>query len=110
MAWRGPAHEGSRRMRHGLPWHIAQSGARVETIWAAIPPMNASEVAKSRDGALEALLHIYFLNRGILITPFHSMLLMCPATSARDVARYSEVFASFCRDLMGTESVPAEAS
>jgi glutamate-1-semialdehyde 2,1-aminomutase len=96
--------------RHGLPWHIAQSGARVETMWAAIPPMNASEVAKSRDGALEALLHIYFLNRGILITPFHSMLLMCPATSARDVARYSEVFASFCRDLMGTESVPAEAS
>src|SRR5208337_385030 len=91
--------------RHRLPWHIAQSGARVETMWMARPPVNASEVAKSRDGTLEALLHVYFLNRGILITPFHSMLLMCPATSAADIARYSAVFSSFCRELTSTHDV-----
>ena len=49
--------------RHRLPWHIAQSGARVETMWTARPPVNASEVAKSRDGALEAQLHTELARR-----------------------------------------------
>ena len=82
-----------------LPWFIAQSGARVETMLAPGAPRNASDVARGRDPALETLLHIYMLNRGILITPFHSMLLMCPATRAAHVQRYLEVFQSFCAQL-----------
>ena len=79
----------------GLPWYVAQSGARVETLYAALPPRNASDVARGRDGVLEALLHVYFMNRGVLLTPFHSMMLMCPATRRGDVDRYLGVFSEF---------------
>ncbi len=55
-----------------------------------------------RDGVLESLLHVYFMNRGVLITPFHSMLLMCPASTPADSDRYVEVLESFCADLVAT--------
>jgi len=79
----------------GLPWYVAHSGARVETLYAPVPPRNAGDVARGRDGVLEALLHVFFLNRGIVITPFHSMMLMCPATSRSDVDRYLAVLGEF---------------
>jgi glutamate-1-semialdehyde 2,1-aminomutase len=85
----------------GLPWFIAQSGARVETLLTPRAPRNASELARTRDGTLETLLHLYMLNRGVLITPFHSMLLMCPDTTAADLERYIGVFEGLCRELTG---------
>jgi glutamate-1-semialdehyde 2,1-aminomutase len=86
--------------RHGLPWCVVQMGARMETLYAPELPRNAGDVARGRDGVLEALLHVYFMNRGVLITPFHSMLLMCPATAPADTARYLEVLEAFCADLV----------
>ena len=44
-------------------------------------------------------MHLYALNRGILLTPFHNMALMCPATTAEDVDRHTEVFAEACAEL-----------
>jgi glutamate-1-semialdehyde 2,1-aminomutase len=85
--------------QHALPWHVAQLGARVETMYAPEPPRNAADVRRGRDGPLESLLHVYFMNRGVLITPFHSMLLMCPATSGEDTARYLAVLRGFCGEL-----------
>lgn len=82
-----------------LPWFIAQSGARVETMLTATAPHSASELARSRDSTLETLLHLFMINRGVLITPFHSMLLMCPETSAADIERYVSEFGAFCRQL-----------
>ncbi len=82
-----------------LPWFIARAGARVEIMLAPGAPRNASEVARGRDPALERLLHLYMLNRGILITPFHSMLLVCPATRVADIERCAEVFRAFCAEL-----------
>jgi glutamate-1-semialdehyde 2,1-aminomutase len=84
---------------HGLKWFIAQSGARIETLLAPAAPRNASELARTRDGALETLLHLYMLNRGVLITPFHSMLLTCPDTRPADVDRYVGAFEEFCQQL-----------
>lgn len=84
---------------HGLPWYVEQVGARVETMYAPQAPRNAADVRRGRDGALESLLHVYFMNRGVLITPFHSMLLMCPATEAGDTARYLAVLDAFCAEL-----------
>jgi glutamate-1-semialdehyde 2,1-aminomutase len=84
---------------HGLPWHVAQLGARVETMYAPQAPRNAADVRRGRDSSLESLLHVYFMNRGVLITPFHSMLLMCPATTSEDTARYVAVLDEFCGDL-----------
>jgi glutamate-1-semialdehyde 2,1-aminomutase len=83
----------------GLPWFVAQSGARVEILYAPQAPRNAGDVARGRDGLLEALLHVFFLNRGVVITPFHSMMLMCPATSRRDVDRYLAVLGEFIDEL-----------
>lgn len=85
---------------HGLPWHVAQLGARVETMFAPDPPLDAASVAAGRDGLLEALLHVYFMNRGVLITPFHNMLLTCPASTDDDIARHSAVYGELARMLV----------
>jgi glutamate-1-semialdehyde 2,1-aminomutase len=90
---------------HRLPWYIAQSGARVEPLPTAHAPRDASQLARARDPALETLLHLYLLNRGILVTPFHSMLLMCPDTQAADVERCAAVFGDFCRQLASENAV-----
>jgi glutamate-1-semialdehyde 2,1-aminomutase len=81
--------------RHGLPWHVTQIGARAEIMFTPVPPRNAAEVAATRRGDLETLLHAFYMNEGILVTPFHTMFLMCPATTPADVARHAGVFERF---------------
>ena len=83
----------------GMPWFVAQSGARVEIMLAPQRPINASGVARARNGTLETLFHVFMLNRGILVTPFHSMLLVCPATGAADVERFLAALGAFCAQL-----------
>jgi glutamate-1-semialdehyde 2,1-aminomutase len=39
------------------------------------------------------------MNRGVLLTPFHSMMLMCPATDVQDADRYLTVLAEFVHAL-----------
>lgn len=82
----------------GLPWHATKVGARVETLFCPDAPRNAAEVRRSRDGELEALLHLYLMNRGVLITPFHNMMLCCPGTTERDVAQHNAAFDAFARE------------
>ena len=86
--------------KHRLPWFVAHMGARIETLYAPQEPSNAADVRRGRDGVLESLLHVYFMNRGVLITPFHSMLLMCPASTQADCERYLSVLDSFCSDVL----------
>jgi glutamate-1-semialdehyde 2,1-aminomutase len=86
--------------RHRLPWHVTQLGARCEIMFAPAPPRNGAEAARMRRGRLETLLHTFYLNEGILVTPFHTMFLMCPATQPDDVDRHTAVFARFV-DLIG---------
>ena len=81
--------------RETLPWHVTQIGARAEIMFMPVPPRNGAEVIAARNGLLETLLHAYYLNEGILVTPFHTMFLMCPATTLADVARHTEVFEKF---------------
>ncbi|PSJ65138.1 transaminase [Kumtagia ephedrae] len=81
--------------RHALPWHVTQIGARAEIMFTPVPPRNAAEVAATRRGDLETLLHAFYMNEGILVTPFHTMFLMCPATTPADVARHAGVFERF---------------
>ena len=57
--------------------------------------------AESADGELEDFLHLYLANRGILLTPFHNMALMSPATSAADVAAHHAVFEAAIEELVG---------
>lgn len=87
--------------RFDLPWYVAQIGARVETMWARLAPRDATDVMAGRDALLDALLHVYLLNRGVLVTPFHCMLLMCPATVESDVDRHAAVYDEFCARVSG---------
>jgi glutamate-1-semialdehyde 2,1-aminomutase len=85
--------------RHGLPWCVTQVGARTEFQFTPAPPRNGSEAAAGLDSALEQVIHLYLLNRGLLITPFHNMLLASPHTSAADVARLLAAFDDCVREL-----------
>jgi glutamate-1-semialdehyde 2,1-aminomutase len=78
---------------HGLPWHVQQLGARVEYRFTASPPRDGSASRRVQAPELERFLHLHALNRGVLLTPFHNMLLACPATSAADADLHTEVFA-----------------
>ena len=78
---------------HALPWHVTRLGCRVEYLFRAERPHNGSEAAAGGDHLLDRLVHLWALNRGILLTPFHNMALMSPATTEADVDRHTEVFA-----------------
>ena len=76
----------------GLPWSISQLGARCEYRFANPAPTNGGTSMRSADPLLEEFLHLYCVNRGVLLTPFHNMALMCPATTSAQVARHQTVF------------------
>jgi glutamate-1-semialdehyde 2,1-aminomutase len=86
---------------YGLPWSVSQLGARVEYRFVSPAPRTGGESAAHADADLEDYLHVYLANRGILLTPFHNMALMCPQTSTDDVARHHEVFAGALGELVG---------
>ena len=56
---------------------------------------------KAGDEAPADYLPLYLHNRDILLTPFHNMALMCPATTAADVDRHTEVFGAAVAELVG---------
>ncbi|MHB2028795.1 MAG: transaminase [Acidimicrobiales bacterium] len=83
-----------------LAWSITQLGARAEYRFVRPAPRNGGEAAAAADSELDEYMHLYTLNRGILMTPFHNMALMCPDTSAADIDRHSEVFAAAITELV----------
>ena len=76
----------------GLPWHVTRLGCRAEYLFGPDRPRNGAEAHAASDAALERYMHLFALNRGILLTPFHNMALMSPATTEADVDRHTEVF------------------
>jgi glutamate-1-semialdehyde 2,1-aminomutase len=84
-----------------LPWHVTRLGCRAEYLFQPRPPRTGGEAAANKDVELDALMHLYALNRGILMTPFHNMALMSPVTSAVDVDRHTEVFGEAAEELLG---------
>jgi glutamate-1-semialdehyde 2,1-aminomutase len=83
-----------------LPWNIVQLGARAEYRFCPQPPRTGGESAAAADTDLDEYLHLYLLNRGFLLTPFHNMALMCPQTSAADVDAHTAVFAQAADELL----------
>ncbi|MEU1008741.1 transaminase [Streptomyces sp. NPDC005890] len=86
---------------HGLPWSVSRLGARTEYRFTSPAPRTGTESAAASDPELEDFLHLYLANRGILLTPFHNMALMCPDTTERDVDTHTEVFAAALAELAG---------
>jgi glutamate-1-semialdehyde 2,1-aminomutase len=84
---------------HGLPWHAVQLGCRVEYRFVEDPPRDGTSSRATVKSDLERVMHLHALNRGVLITPFHNMLLACPATTTADADLHTEVFAAAVTDL-----------
>lgn len=87
--------------RTGLPWSVSRLGARAEYRFASPAPRDGSSSAASADEELDEYLHLYLANRGVLITPFHNMALMCPSTSVEDVALHTRLFGEAVDELVG---------
>jgi glutamate-1-semialdehyde 2,1-aminomutase len=85
--------------RHALPWHVTRLGCRVEYLFRPQRPRNGGEAAAGADPLLDRLIHLYALNRGILLTPFHNMALMSPATTEADVDLHTKIFSEAAAEL-----------
>lgn len=81
--------------KHQLPWHVSNVGARAEFLCTKTPPQNGTEAQASMQGRLELAIHLYLINRGILIAPFHNMTLISPSTTQEQVDRLTSALADF---------------
>jgi glutamate-1-semialdehyde 2,1-aminomutase len=86
---------------YGLPFHVTRLGCRVEYLFRPDRARTGTEAAAGQDDELDPFIHLFMLNRGVLITPFHNMALMSPATTAEDVDRHTELFAQAADELTG---------
>ena len=84
-----------------LPWHVTRLGCRAEYLFGAAEPKNGTQAHDAMDFELERLMHLYAMNRGILLTPFHNMALMSPQTEAEDVDRHTKVFREAVKEISG---------
>ena len=84
-----------------LPWHVTRLGCRAEYLFGAQEPKNGAQAHDAMDFELERFMHLYAMNRGILLTPFHNMALMSPQTEQEDVDRHTKVFREAARELVG---------
>jgi glutamate-1-semialdehyde 2,1-aminomutase len=78
--------------RYQTPWSIAQVGARAEYRFTSPAPRNGTAAMQAGDDELDEFMHLFTCNRGILMTPFHNMALMCPQTTSDDVDQHAAVF------------------
>ncbi|MBC7755439.1 MAG: aspartate aminotransferase family protein [Bdellovibrio sp.] len=77
---------------HQLPWNISRMGARLELQFCEKSPSNAAEARAAQNDTIESAIHLYLLNRGVLLTPFHNMMLVCPTTHEADIHKLVRVF------------------
>jgi glutamate-1-semialdehyde 2,1-aminomutase len=85
---------------HGLAWSVTELGARSEFQFCARTPRNGAEAEAAFHDSLQMALHLYLINRGILITPFHNMTLCCPDTTAADVDRLLDTLDTALTELL----------
>ena len=84
-----------------LPWHVLRLGCRVEYLFRPDRARTGAEAAAGQDEEVDPFIHLYLLNRGVLMTPFHNMALMSPATTEADVDRHTEVYGQMADELIG---------
>jgi glutamate-1-semialdehyde 2,1-aminomutase len=85
----------------GAPWCVVRLGARVEYRFCPEPPRDGGSSAAAEDPGLDEYMHLQAANRGILLTPFHNMALMCPETTEADVDLHTSAFSDAVTALFG---------
>ena len=83
-----------------LPWIVKRLGNRSEYWFRPNPPKNGGQAAAAIDHELDRYMHLYMLNRGILMTPFHNMALISPETTQADVDYHTQVFRDAVKSLV----------
>jgi glutamate-1-semialdehyde 2,1-aminomutase len=89
--------------QRNLAWSVVHVGARVELVFADPAPRNASEMRLALDAGLLEALHLWLINRGVLIAPFHNMMLVSPLTTESQIARLVTAVDQFAARLEGSE-------
>jgi glutamate-1-semialdehyde 2,1-aminomutase len=84
-----------------VPWDVTRLGCRAEYMFSPNPPHNGTEAHDAMDFELERFMHLHAMNRGVLLTPFHNMALMSPATTEDDIDRHTQVFRDAVQTLVG---------
>jgi glutamate-1-semialdehyde 2,1-aminomutase len=84
-----------------VPWHVTRLGCRAEYLFSRERPKNGTAAHNAMDFELERFMHLYAMNRGILLTPFHNMALMCPQTDPDDIDQHTRVFREAVKELAG---------
>jgi glutamate-1-semialdehyde aminotransferase len=84
-----------------IPWQVSQLGCRAEYSFRATAPKTGKEAADADDFELQQYLHLHAINRGVLMTPFHNMALISPATTLEDVKRHTNHFRDAAQALFG---------
>jgi len=84
---------------YALPWQVTRLGCRAEYLFGADPPHNGSQAAAMDDFALQRFTHLYALNRGVLLTPFHNMALIAPQATEADIDRHTVLFRAMAAEL-----------
>lgn len=86
---------------YSAPWSCVRLGARAEYRFVPSPPRSGGESAAAADEGLDEYFHLWMLNRGLLMTPFHNMALVSPATTAGDVDLHTRLFGEAVSELLG---------
>lgn len=84
---------------YGVPWSISQLGARAEYRFTYPAPKTGTEAMHAGDDELDEFMHLFMSNRGVLMTPFHNMALMCPTTTQEQVDLHGTLFAQAMAEL-----------
>lgn len=87
-----------------LPWVVKRLGNRTEYWFRPTPPRNGGEAHAAMNPELDRYMHLFALNRGILMTPFHNMALIAPDTTEADVDYHTQVFRESVQALLTTNN------
>jgi len=82
-----------------LPWNVTRLGCRAEYLFSPQRPKNGAQAHEAMDFELERFMHLYAMNRGILLTPFHNMALMSPMTAKEDIDQHTKAFREAAKEL-----------
>ena len=101
LAERWTAGVGQAITEFDIPWNVTRLGCRAEYLFASRAPHNGHEAHNAMDFELERFMHLFAMNRGILLTPFHNMALMSPATLPEHIDHHTKVFRQALQALVG---------